>query len=413
MKFLTKINRNLFVTLVVILVLISVIGYFVLQFIITNEAKETLLNEEVVVVNQIAETGEIPNIYPLIAITKIERITSDQAEFHKIFIRNEQEDESEPFLEYSNQVKINESFYQIKLRRSLFESEDLVLMLSLILFILIFSSFLIMFFISKKMNKTVWSDFELNLREIEVFSFDLNKNIKLHPTHIEEFDRLNKVITGLTEKLMSDYQSLRQFSENASHEIQTPLSIALLNLDELLQENLDEEAFQKVVSSINALKRLSSLNESLILLTKIENKQFKADKAISLNEIIRRKLLEFDSLLVMKKLKVDLQSGAEFELKINEQLADILIGNLLSNAVNHNIRGGKITISIQDKILKICNSGESNDFSGENIFNRFSKGNSKSYGLGLAIVKDICTTHNLDINYHKNELHCFTIRPKI
>ena len=64
---------------------------------------------------------------------------------------------------------------------------------------------------------------------------------------------------------------------------------------------------------------------------------------------------------------------------------------------------------INEKEFKICNTGVSNTLTDETIFNRFEKGNSKSYGLGLAIVKNICSTHNLEIHYSKTDLHCFTI----
>jgi signal transduction histidine kinase len=189
--------------------------------------------------------------------------------------------------------------------------------------------------------------------------------------------------------------------------------VVLLNLEELLQVNLSEEAFQKVVSSINALKRLSSLNEGLILLTKIENRQFRADSPVSLRTVIEKKLQEFESLIELKNLDVINQFDNDLPVKINEQLAEILIGNLLSNAINHNYRNGKIRISVTDKELKICNTGNQSDLKDENIFNRFTKGKSKSYGLGLAIVKDICRTHNLDIHYRQDEMHCFMIRTTI
>lgn len=412
MKFLTKINRNYFLLLTLILLGVSIAGYFILQAIVLDDTKENLLEKEYLIKKQILETSEVTNIYPIIEVKKIDHKTIEKHFFKEIFIKNELEDELEPFLEYSNQVKIKDSYYSIKLRQSYFESEDLVIILALSLFILLLSAFGISFFITKKMNKTIWADFEHNLQEIEKFSFTENKNLNLLKSDIEEFDRLNKVINNLTEKLKTDYLSLKEFTENASHEIQTPLSIALLNLEEVLQQKLTAEIFKKVVSSINAIKRLSTLNQSLILLTKIENRQFSADKTLIINDIVKRKVQEFATLFETKKLKVELHIEQDFELKINEQLAELLINNLLSNAVNHNITGGSIQISIQKKELKICNTGETNSLTDETIFNRFTKGNSKSYGLGLAIVKNICETHNLEIHYIKNELHCFTINSK-
>lgn len=412
MKFLTKINRNYFFLLTLILLGVSISGYFIIQAIILNDAKESLLEREFLIKKHILKTGEIPNIYPTVEVKIIDRRVTDKPQFKEVEIENELEKELEPFLEYSSQVKIGDWYYSIKLRQSSFERADLALILALFLFILLLSAFAISYLITGKMNKSIWAQFEHNLGEIEKFSFHEKQNLNLIKTDIEEFDRLDKVVTDLTEKLRSDYFSLKEFTENASHEIQTPLSIVLLNLEEVLQQDLNSETFQKVVSSINAIKRLSSLNQSLILLTKIENRQFKAEQVIILNDIVRRKISEFEPFFETKKLKVELHSEQDFKLIINEQLAELLIGNLLTNAVNHNIQGGRIHISIQENKLEIYNTGEENSLTDNTIFNRFAKSNSKSFGLGLAIVKNICETYNLEIHYHKNDFHCFIITSK-
>lgn len=412
MKFLTKINRNYFFLLTLILLGVSISGYFIIQAIIINDAKESLLEREFLIKKHILKTGEIPNIYPTVEVKIIDRRVTDKPQFKEVEIENELEKELEPFLEYSSQVKIGDWYYSIKLRQSSFERADLALILALFLFILLLSAFAISYLITGKMNKSIWAQFEHNLGEIEKFSFHEKQNLNLIKTDIEEFDRLDKVVTDLTEKLRSDYFSLKEFTENASHEIQTPLSIVLLNLEEVLQQDLNSETFQKVVSSINAIKRLSSLNQSLILLTKIENRQFKAEQLIILNDIVRRKISEFEPFFETKKLNVELHSEQDFKMIINEQLAELLIGNLLTNAVNHNIQGGRIHISIQENKLEIYNTGEENSLTDNTIFNRFAKSNSKSFGLGLAIVKNICETYNLEIHYHKNDFHCFIITSK-
>jgi signal transduction histidine kinase len=391
---------------------VTVVGYLILHVIIMREAKEKLLTKEYIIEKQIRDTGEIPNLDPIIAVQKTDGNELIKPSFREVVIRNELENENEIFLEYSNKVKINDSYYLIKLRQSAFENEDLVLILALTLFTLLATTLIISFFVTKRMNKTVWADFEHNLHEIESFSLSKNNNITLLESDTEEFGRLNKVIGNLTEKLKSDYLIQKEFTENASHEIQTPLSIALLNLEEILQQDLKEETFQKTATVISALKRLSALNQSLILLSKIENKQFEADRSVSLKEIVTRKLDEFSVLLETKALEVKVQIEQDFQIRLNEQLAELLINNLLSNAVNHNIRGGKIIILMYNGSLRICNTGEDNSLTNESIFNRFVSGNPKSYGLGLAIVRKICETHDLEINYNKDEMHCFVLKTK-
>lgn len=413
MKFLTKINRNYLILLTLTLLIVTISAFFILNKIILHTTKNNLIEQELLIKKQIAEKSEIPNIYPIIEVKKVLKPFYSKPTFKEIQIKNIKEDEMEQYLEYSNNFQINNVNYSIKLRQSTFEREDLVSLLTKSLSILLLALFIISFFVSRKINKTVWVDFEKNLLEIENFSFTSNKPLQLIHSDIDEFDRLNKVVNNLTEKLERDYLSLKEFSENASHEIQTPLSIVLLNLEEILQQDLNEETFKKVLTSINALKRLSTLNQSLILLTKIENKQFLADKTINFNELVVRKTEEFSSLFETKNIKVELELVNDFVVKMNEQLAEILVNNLFSNAIRHNVNKGEIRISITETEFKICNFGDQNSLTNDNIFKRFTKGNSKSYGLGLAIVKNICETNQLEIHYSKSNLHCFSITRKI
>ena len=408
MKFLTKINRNYFFLLLISMIIVSVAGYFILQFIILEDAKEALVQNEAQIIKQILDTNELPNIYPIVEITRINRKTNEKPSFKEVMMPYD--GEQEVFLEYSDQVEIKNSYYQIKLREIIFENEDLISALVTSLLILLLSASGIFFFVSRRMNKTIWANFERDLFKIENFRISENQKLDLTQSDIEEFDRLNRVIIQLTDKLQTDFRSLKEFTENASHEIQTPISVVLLNLEEVLQQNLNEETFTKVVSSINAVKRLSNLNKSLILLTKIENDQFKADKLISFQNLFKQKIEEFSVLFESKNLCAKITVEHDFGVKMNDQLAEVLINNLLSNAVNHNISGGIIEIFMNEKELRISNTGEGHFLNDENIFNRFVKGNPKSYGLGLSIVKKICESNHMDIRYEKNELHCFTIK---
>lgn len=412
MKFLTKINRNYLFLFSGILMILSFSGYFVLKAIILETTKESLLELEVLIEKQIKETNQVPNLNPLIEVVEVKAQETGNQVFSEISIFNQEENESEEFIEYSNTIKVNNAYYLIKIRQAAVESEDLALTIAITIFILLFAAFIISYIITKRLNKTIWNIFEYNLKEIENFDFRKDKKFQLQYSNIEEFDRLNVVVNNLTSKLKTDFFALKEFTENASHEIQSPLAIASLNLDEVLQQELNEESFRKVLTAINAIKRLSVLNQNLLLLTKIENSQFVASDFISFNQLIENKIQEFDLLFKGKNIQVSFISDSDFRVKLNIHLAGILINNLFSNAINHNYVDGSFIIKAGQNELSFCNTGAVNELSEDTIFNRFVKGNSKSHGLGLAIIKQICESHNLEIRYHKNELHCFVIRPK-
>lgn len=412
MKFLARINRNYLILFTLILTVVMISGYFILHFIVLQGVKENLLSRKYLIEKQLLNTGEIPNLYPVIEVRKTDAPALMSPSFREVCIWNELEKEDEIFIEFLDKIKVNDSFYLLKLRQSTFENEDLVLILVLVLFILLSSSFIISFLITRRMNKTVWAGFEYNLQEIERFSLSIYRNMSLLPSDTEEFERLNKVIKNLTEKIKSDFRNLKEFTENASHEIQTPLAVVLLNLEEILQNDLDEDSFKKVAASISAISRLSTLNKSLLLLTKIENRQFADEKTVSFKEILTRKTEEFSLLFETKSLDVKIQTEEDLLIKMNEHLAEILINNLMSNAVNHNFSSGEITILIQSGSLKICNTGIDNMLSNDTIFNRFIRGDDRTIGLGLAIVKTICEVSNLDIHYCKEDRHCFILSTK-
>jgi len=411
MKFLTKINRNYLLLFSAILIVLSFSGYFILKTIILKNTKENLISQEALIEKQIAETNRIPELKPLIEVVQVSGQPVGHLEFKDVRIFNRNENEPEDFTEYSNIIMVHDSYYLIKIREASIESEDLAISIAVTIFILLLGAFIISYIITRRLNKTIWSIFESNLKEIENFDLREHKELQLRSSNIEEFDRLNIVINNLMAKLKKDFLSLKEFTENASHEIQSPLAIASLNLEEILQLKLDEESFRKVVTAINAVKRLSALNQNLLLLTKIENNQFAASDFISFNELIKIKIQEFDLLFKEKDLRISFISKSDFRVKMNMHLAGILLNNLMSNAVNHNINNGSITVTAEQNEIKFCNTGDANELNDETIFNRFVKGNSKSHGLGLAIVKQICESHDLEISYHKNEQHCFVIKP--
>ena len=409
MKFLTRINRNYLLLFSFSLLIISFAGYFILKQIILNDTKENLLSQKMLIVKQIENGGTLPVLKPIVEVKPVTASEWIEPGFREIQIFDSLENEQEPYLEYSGTEEVNGQFYLIKIREASLESEDLALSIGASIFVLLLVAFGISLIINRQLNKTIWFAFEQNLIAIEQFDFTNMKRLGLQPSSIEEFDRLNKVVNNLTEKLQNDYRMLKEFTENASHEIQSPIAIALLNLDELLQQELSEEAFKKVVTAVNAMQRLSSLNQNLLLLTKIENHQFKSSESIGFTTIIQQKIEEFEPLLKGNNLEVNYTSISEFRVMMNPLLAGILINNLMSNAVNHNQKNGSINIRVEADKMVFCNSGPPNVLTNETIFKRFVKGQSKSHGLGLSIVKQICDSCNLEIQYDSEDEHCFII----
>ncbi len=260
----------------------------------------------------------------------------------------------------------------------------------------------------------VFAPFQNTLAIIRDFSIKDEFLILFPNTSTSEFKKLNQFIKDMMVKARKDYLALKEFSENASHEIQTPLSIAQGKLELLLggAEDLSEEQMELVSSALYALKRLSKLGNSLSLLTKIENQEFSDFDTVDMTKLISRFLFDFRELIELKNIKLHSEVSANVKVTGNLVLLELMVTNLLNNAVRHNNYGGEIMVRLSPGVLEIENTGEPLKVDAGEIFRRFKKGsnNPDSLGLGLSIVKRICTEHQFDVKYECiDEQHRFTV----
>ncbi|VAW28803.1 hypothetical protein MNBD_BACTEROID07-947 [hydrothermal vent metagenome] len=405
MKLLKKINRSYLISSAVVLVIGLLAFYFLINHIASLEIIEGLHASEARIVHELGQHKTVLRLYPLIEVEETQKTGHEFIKDTTIF--DPIEGENEVFKELNTFRKVNGKNYHITIRALAVEKEDIVMSIFLSITAIFLLLIGVLYLINKRTATTVWKPFYHNLEILKNFSLKENHKISLHNTGITEFDELNAGITRLTEKVVSDYKNLKEFTENASHEVQTPLSVILLNLEEVLQQNLPEAELTKIYHTYEAAKRLSALNQQLILLTKIENEQF-ADEELSLNKIIQNRLEALNPLVDSAKLRIQYKEQGDFPIKMHEALAETLVNNLLSNAIKHNVEGGIIRVSISGNGFEICNTGKGKPLPQKEIFHRFVKKDSQGLGLGLAIVKRICDTHGLRIYYEfSGGRHCF------
>ena len=412
MKLLTKLTVRYVLFSLAAMAVSGIAIYFVLGHIINYQMDERLNENLRQVENQMRKTPDAVFYDPYIKFTAVENNSSAKI-LSDTLVYNEQEDEYEECRKLSAVISAGDKFYKVEILKSKIESEDLQLTLALvtILVMLLLTGTLI--YANRLVAKSIWKPFYENLELIRQFSLSGEKPIVLNKSGILEFEQLNQVLEKLTEKIISDFQNQKQFSEDISHELQTPLAIITSQIEALLNDNeLQEKHSEKLNSIFNSVQRLTKINKSIILLSKIENNQFYSDEETNLTQLITEKLEEFSELIKLKKLTLETELHNDLIVPIPQTLAEVLLNNLISNSINHNIKGGKIKIEILKNQLKICNSGLTEINQPERIFARFYKGDpsSTSVGLGLAIVKKICDLYHINIEYHFNESsHCFAL----
>lgn len=412
MKLLSKLNTRYISYSLSVMVISGIFIYVIISHVVNLELDEKLVAISQRIGQRLSAQGTADSIEPFVEIFQI-KDTAESSCFSDTIIKNEIEDELEKFRQLTVIQKINGNCYKLIIRESKLESEDLVKTLAgiTLLAILFLTGTLIL--INRKVANSIWAPFYKNLQAIKGFSLHEHSPVLLEKTGITEFDALNDVLTSLTGQIITDFQNLKQFSEDASHEIQTPLAIISAKLENLQNDQkITGKQFETISSVQAAVQRLSKLNRELILLSKIENNQFIAVEKINPGIIIREKLAEFQELIEIQGISVETQFSDDIIIESNPVLVELLINNLISNSINHNVPNGLIRIIQNRNSLEIQNTSRAEIVHPERLFSRFYKENmsSKSVGLGLAIVHKICEIQKWQVSYTRiGDKHCFRV----
>lgn len=267
-------------------------------------------------------------------------------------------------------------------------------------------------FLNRRLSVVVWNPFRNTLEKLKNFNLNHQSKIEFEKTDITEFEELHQSLSKLIEHSISVYKTQKEFTENASHELQTPLAIIKHKLDILLQnEDLTSKQYEIAEDINKALTRSSRINKNLLLLAKIENSQFDISENILLNNVIGQSCEMLEEHFYQKNIKVHSSREVEVFISGNMSLTEVLINNLIVNAIRHTTQNGFIDMKLMDSSFQIVNSGTAKlneDF----LFKRFSRlsTDSNGSGLGLAIIYEICKFQNWEIIYtfEKNQ-HIFTV----
>ena len=304
----------------------------------------------------------------------------------------------------------NNSNYKIEILQSQAQTDLLIWRIVILNVALAMSFFLIIFFLNHLSVKRGLRIFYKTVSKLENYNIGKPELISFENSEIDELNKLTDVFKKMTLKISNDYKEQKEYTENVSHEIQTPLAIISAKADELLQsENLKKTELEQLEIIMNTTTRLAKINQALILLTKIDNRFYTNEESIPLLKLINEKLNFFKDLLSEKKVKVKLDINSSYTLLMNSYLADTLFLNLIKNAIMHNIVNGEIIIKLDSSTLSIINSGQKLNITGD-IFKRFIRSENKdSLGIGLSIVKKICGYYSIPISYNFNKNHEFTL----
>lgn len=264
-------------------------------------------------------------------------------------------------------------------------------------------------------TRRIWQPFDDTLRKAE--SFNVTKDVlpTFLPTDIREFNRLNRSLETMMTHSRETYLIQKEFTENASHELQTPLAVTRSKLDLLLQENPDERIMTVIDDLYSLNTRMEHLNRNLLLLAKIENGQYSEMEVIDIREFIAARLAAYR--LLRPDLTITLEDRRETPqpLRANTILLESLTNNLVTNALRHTASpAANIEIELADNGLTVSNPSQGVSLQVPDLFRRFGSRDSGGNGLGLAIAKAICDYHGWTISYsYTGTRHHFSVSTAI
>lgn len=261
-------------------------------------------------------------------------------------------------------------------------------------------------------SRRLWRPFDKTLKAIEEFRLEKGNIPMLEDGNIREFAQLNRSLTELMDNSLNSYRIQKEFTENASHELQTPLAIFQSKLELLMQQPDISEQQAEIIGELGqTVSRLSKLNRNLLLLAKMENKQFDMGENIDIVKLVKDLLPSLDAITDSDKIKLDLATD-ELMVRANRPLVESMVSNLVVNAVRHNAPNGNIIIYISPQKLAISNAAIGEALDNTQIFRRFYRPTSqtKGNGLGLAIVKSVADYHGWAVSYSfENNRHVFAV----
>ncbi|MFQ3332649.1 MAG: signal transduction histidine kinase [Thalassomonas sp.] len=411
MKLLTKTSLNFISASVIFFLVGSMVMYFSVRNIIAKDLQNRLLQQQ----NEFIYTAQQNKVTDLVSELVFVHTTENKQLYSfsdTVLIANEK------YMLYRKlafSYSQNEQDYKVSILLSQSESDKLIMKIVImnVGFAMLF--FLIMFFVNRRSVRNALTVFYSTIRKLEDFEVNQTTTLSLDTAEIEEVKKLNEVFEKMSAQIRQDFISQKEYTENISHELQTPLAIISSKADELMQaDNLSKEQMEQLALLLETTNRLSKINQALIFLTKIDNRFYTQGSTFSLNDLIKEKLSLFEDAIQDKNIKLELDLLDITHAYMNPYLAETLIINLIKNAIVHNEKGGVLRISLSNNSLSISNSGSPLSFNESDIFKRFTRSNEnkKSLGIGLSIVQRICDLYTFNIAYSYADEHQFKLNFK-
>lgn len=406
MKLLHQTQRLFFRGVLPVFMAAGVVSFFTLSWVFDHETDEKLLSSQAEIESYVLANDTLPIFFQTVFDRWYAEPMPDGSmknisgqTFSDTTLFNKFEQEQEPFRQLRFLVVVRGQPWLVSVSASTVEHHDLVLLLAVLLATIFGLLLLVMLWVNRVVSRQVWQPFFETLEKVRRFRLAGHTPLTLSPSSVEEIQELNTTLENFAHQVRREYHTVKKFTENASHELQTPLAVIQSKVEMLFQDDtLSEMQAQQINIIGQSTRRMTRLNQSLLLLSKIENHQFSEPKTVHLKPLLEKRLVWLEDFIAEKGLKLQTDL-AEKALDINPFLAETLVTNLLTNAIKHNLTGGWLRVAMNANSLIVENSAAPPEGSVTDLTARFARGNphSEGVGLGLAMVLEICEQQGFGI----------------
>lgn len=374
----------------------SIFSFYTIKYIIYEETDEFLTYEMERLISYHKINNDLPEFHRIADI--IEGLKIDYPVFKDTLMLESGDNEMVPYRELHFYINHNGQDFTIVLRNLLPGNDDLIEGTLLIITGLILLISIVLLLMVKAVSGRIWKPFFTTLNMLT--KYQITEPVPVFSeSGIDEFNALNTTVKALLKKISLDYNRTKEFNENASHELQTHLAIIRASAENLLNTSfLKDHNPPQLQTILNATIKLSNVQKSLLLLSKIGNLEFNKNISLDLSVIIHQTLSLFQETIAIRNIALNINVQKN-QLFMDAGLAEILVSNLIKNAIKHNVQDGNISIHLTQNMLVTKNTGLPYSGDPKALVKRFSIGKTGNLGLGLAIVKQICELYNFELSY--------------
>jgi len=418
-------NKILLLNLVLsaaVLVITGVGMYYLVFNTVYDELDNHLLQHKTDIMEQVqAEPSSIEDIRNLGGLgsyewVEIEEIDSSVAPVGNNYAtidttRNEYDLAPEAYRRLSTQMTVANTTYSLKIYEEVaaWENISMTILLSVLAGLLIW--ILLLYLINQIAFERTLKPFYDTVDKLETISKPSDFDEKFPESTTYEISVLNQALNTMMFQISSTFEEQKKFIQNASHELLTPLSIIRQKSEKILSQadELDETTLKSAHDIHQTAVRLTRLSNSLLLISRVENKQYDIEGEVRINDVVGDVLDELQDFISMKNINVSFKEDADADVRGNRELIHSAIYNIVQNAVKFSPNDSVLQIRIGGGSgryeLQVADEGPGipNDLK-ISMFDRFKKsngygnrlGSNSGNGLGLSIVKSICSLHGFD-----------------